>query len=573
MKKLSLTIVLTLFVLTSVNSQSSAIRLTFTAQDNNDNYIELGEIKIINRTQGGDTTLYYPDTVLVLNNVGINDLYKPGEFILQQNYPNPVIDKTTIDIYVPAEDKVCITVSDIYGRRLISSQHKLISGMHSFIFSTGSEKVYFLTATWRGHSQSIKIISSGANNNCLLDYSGYQSLEVKLKSESRSSGFPFRIGDTLWYIGYATTLAGALGSDLIEDKPLSDNTYIFEITEGMPCPDVQTVTYQGKTYNTVLIGDQCWLKENLNVGIRINGSNNQMDNGVVEKYCYNDIEENCNIYGGLYQWDEMMQYTILEGAQGICPAGWHIPTDHEWKILEGTVDSQYPISNPKWDSIGWRGYDAGESLKSANGWYSDGNGTDLYGFIGLPGGYRSSYDGDSYRLSEGGYLSSSSQYDSYYAWYRYLNYDNTDVYRGYDDKNAGISVRCLQNPNGNIIKIHNVAANAGDQITVEVEIINKDAFSGFQFDISLPAGFIYQSASIQIYRTIDHVIFANILPGNLLRVLASSPTNAQFTGNSGIICTFVLNTPSTPGSYILHPEGDIPELINLKTIDGTVTLW
>ena len=73
------------------------------------------------------------------------------------------------------------------------------------------------------------------------------------------------------------------------------------------------------------------------------------DNGTMEKYCYNNEPDSCTKYGGLYQWDEMMQYTTQQGVQGICPPGWHLPTDEEWKVLEGAVDSQYGIGDPEWD--------------------------------------------------------------------------------------------------------------------------------------------------------------------------------------------------------------------------------
>lgn len=75
----------------------------------------------------------------------------------------------------------------------------------------------------------------------------------------------------------------------------------------------------GQTYNTVLIGTQCWMAENLNIGTMINGSSDQTDNATIEKYCYNNKTANCDTYGGLYQWTEMMQYVMTEGAQGICP--------------------------------------------------------------------------------------------------------------------------------------------------------------------------------------------------------------------------------------------------------------
>lgn len=106
--------------------------------------------------------------------------------------------------------------------------------------------------------------------------------------------------------------------------------------DGSPCPDTPTVTYSGKTYNTIQIADQCWLKENLDVGTMIesnSGYDDQTNNGTIEKYCYDNDPNNCNTYGGLYQWNEAMQYVISEGAQGICPSGWHIPPQSEMQTL------------------------------------------------------------------------------------------------------------------------------------------------------------------------------------------------------------------------------------------------
>ena len=84
----------------------------------------------------------------------------------------------------------------------------------------------------------------------------------------------------------------------------------------------------------------------------IHGTMEQSNNGIIEKYCYNNEPDSCTKYGGLYQWNEMMQYTTQQGAQGICPPGWHLPTDEEWKVLEGAVDSQYGIGDPEWDNCG-----------------------------------------------------------------------------------------------------------------------------------------------------------------------------------------------------------------------------
>jgi uncharacterized protein (TIGR02145 family) len=91
-------------------------------------------------------------------------------------------------------------------------------------------------------------------------------------------------------------------------------------------------------YKAVRIGTQIWMAENLNCGEMILSYDNQSDNQIIEKYCYDNNSENCKIYGGLYQWDEMMQYNSSEEdatgtEQGICPVGWHVPTNYEVDTL------------------------------------------------------------------------------------------------------------------------------------------------------------------------------------------------------------------------------------------------
>ncbi len=113
-----------------------------------------------------------------------------------------------------------------------------------------------------------------------------------------------------------------------------ERTINLQLTSfNLVCPETPTVTYAGKIYNTVQIGNQCWLKENLDVGVMINSSDMPSDNGVIEKYCYNNDKNNSDVYGALYTWDEAMQYETKKGAQGICPEGWHIPTIDEFRAL------------------------------------------------------------------------------------------------------------------------------------------------------------------------------------------------------------------------------------------------
>jgi len=180
-----------------------------------------------------------------------------------------------------------------------------------------------------------------------------------------------------------------------------------------------------------LIGAKCWFVQNLNIGIRINGSLEQTDNQDIEKYCYFDLESNCDIYGDLYQGDEMMQYTATEGIQGICPAGWHLPTDGEWTVLTTYLGGE--------DVAGGKMKEAGTAH-----WSSPNTGaTNSSGFTALPGGARD-YDGSFNGITYNAYFWSSTEYSTTHAWYRYLYYYDVAVFRNYYGKVSGFSSRCCQ---------------------------------------------------------------------------------------------------------------------------------
>ena len=232
----------------------------------------------------------------------------------------------------------------------------------------------------------------------------------------------------------------------ILDAPIANETYTFQFATNISCPGIPTVIYEGQVYNTIQIFSQCWLKENLNVGTMIPGIQEMSNNSVIEKYCYNNEQDSCTKYGGLYQWDEMMQYSaqLVLGAQSICPPGWHLPTDEEWRVLEGAVDSQYGIGDNTWDDIAYRGYDAGTNLKTTSDWYYNGNGTDLFGFSGLPGGFRV-YDGFFIEVGiRSFWWSSTEYYYNFYAWHRNFNYYSPEVARYHYQKDSGFSARCLR---------------------------------------------------------------------------------------------------------------------------------
>jgi uncharacterized protein (TIGR02145 family) len=85
--------------------------------------------------------------------------------------------------------------------------------------------------------------------------------------------------------------------------------------------------------NSVCIGDRIWMKQNLNEGVMINSSKSQTNNGVIEKYCYDNDPLKCDTYGGLYQWDEMLKYVYWNGDTSFCPTDYHVPNNNEWTNL------------------------------------------------------------------------------------------------------------------------------------------------------------------------------------------------------------------------------------------------
>ena len=196
---------------------------------------------------------------------------------------------------------------------------------------------------------------------------------------------------------------------------------------GQPFTDAR----DGKVYTTVSIGSQCWMAENLNVGVRIDGFQDQANNSIIEKYCYNDDNTNCNTYGALYQWNEAMQYLTTPGVQGICPTGWHLPSDAEWTALTDFLGGE-SIAGGKMKETG-----------TAHWLYPNTGATNSSGFTALPGGNRDN-NGYFVNLTTTASFWSSTEYSSTRAWHRHLYYDNEGVTRCYYNTKAdGFSARCV----------------------------------------------------------------------------------------------------------------------------------
>ena len=205
------------------------------------------------------------------------------------------------------------------------------------------------------------------------------------------------------------------------------------------------VDVDGNVYTTVTIGSQVWMKENLKTSKYRNGDPIPTNLTVAAwtatttgAYAiYNNDAANNTTHGKLYNW-----YAVVD-SRNLCPIGWHVPSDGEWKTLEISLG----MSTTDADLTGGRGtaQNVGGKLKStSNLWNTPNTGaTNFSGFSGLPGGTRYS-DGIYYGIGLGGYWWSSAEYSSTNAWNRNLNYTNGYSARYDDLKYYGFSVRCLR---------------------------------------------------------------------------------------------------------------------------------
>ena len=203
--------------------------------------------------------------------------------------------------------------------------------------------------------------------------------------------------------------------------------------------------YDGNHYNAVLIGNQIWMAENLKVTHYPNGDPiplvtnntdwaNLADTNTDDAYCFYNNDANSN-YGVLYTYaaaigDNWTRDNTVN--QGVCPDGWHLPTDAEWQELVDYLGGS-TIAGGKMKETGtlhWNGPNTGATNES--------------GFSALPGGFRNTGNGLFYEAGTYGYWWSATEYSSTHAYGRFLGYGSAEVGRNNYVKSDGFSVRCIK---------------------------------------------------------------------------------------------------------------------------------
>ena len=340
------------------------------------------------------------------------------------------------------------------GTMVYQESHSLTSnaqGLVSCVVGNGVvSQGNFANVNWDSGSKFLHVMmGSGAAQ---VDLGTQQMLSVPYALNAASTNVTISAtGDTLSIGGNSVIVPGisaansnssistsGLGSQLLPGNATCANEYI-SVTG---CGGQSSLTYEGRTYDLVEIGGQCWFADNLATDQYRNGDpiltgldNATWLNTTSGAYAiYNNDPVNDATYGKLYNW-----YTTVD-TRGLCPTGWHVPTDCEWMYLEVSLGMSGSIQ----EAIGFRGTNEGGALKATTMWTSPNTGaTNSSGFTALPGG-SSDVNGDFYEIGDEGAWWSSSEYSSGGASVRILTYFSSSVHRGLNGKQYGFSVRCVR---------------------------------------------------------------------------------------------------------------------------------
>ena len=375
---------------------------------------------------------------IIQTTVNDNPLVYPYTFGLLQNYPNPFNPSTVIGYELLKPSHISIEIYNILGQKVKT----LVNG-----FQNSSDQVI-----WNGTNNMGRRVPAGLYIYSLKAEGKIESRKMLLINGNQGSMYTA-----------SSSYRGELISKQVLHKQLS-NQYVLTVTRnniahyeqlGIEITDsitidvmvTRTVTdIDCNVYQTVKIGDQWWMAENLKVTHYRNGYDilnvtsdsawSNLSSGAYCVYANNEIYKDS--YGYLYNW-----YAVND-SNNIAPEGWHVPTDDEWKQLEMYLG----MSRSEADGTGFRGIDEGGKIKEAGTthWNSPNSGaTNESGLSTLPGGACCDYDGICRYMGRYGVYWSSTESRSITAWDRSLSYTSSDIYRISNTKRSGYSVRCVKN--------------------------------------------------------------------------------------------------------------------------------
>ena len=217
--------------LVSLATFAQTVTLTFTAKDAGNHHVQLNRVAITNLSKSWQETIFWPDTVLIMQNgTGVEDYIESDGFALSQNNPNPFSKTTDVSLTVAEAGAVTLEISDVNGhtvetQNLASTQ----PGIHQFHITLSTAGTYIMTARQNGQTSSIKMVCYGGGGANTIDYLGMvQTITYVLKSSTNN---PFNFGDIMEYVGYATINGTEVESQRITQAQGASQTFTLQFAE------------------------------------------------------------------------------------------------------------------------------------------------------------------------------------------------------------------------------------------------------------------------------------------------------------------------------------------------------
>lgn len=444
--------------------------LTFTARKTNYDWLKLDSVIIRNLDREWEETIIWSDTLLILTHSTYIDDFSLHEFRFYQTGSNPFNGNTSVCLSLPVAEKVNLQLTNLHGKVILEWSGFLSEGIHQFQLTLSAPQLHILSCYAHKSKQSIKLVNTTKGNNSnRIDYVGAVSTPHHLFSNTKGiSSNIFYPGDEMEYTGYCVQERVSYNTSITQNQWSDDTiTFVFPVIESKTCAQIPFVSdFEGNIYTTVQIGKQCWLRENLKSTIYADGEplilgDTIHDHDIPFYYRYAHSDSIAAIYGMLYTWAAAMRGNAPASdsmhVQGVCPNGWHIPTDEEWCEMEFVLapnsDCEDPVSYFGGSDFLAQQLCAPRLWASDNAtrqnmpgyWNTDSLNFNTSGFSALPAGQ---YEhGAFFGLQWGAMFWTATEYEfnNLDAMRRYIYTNNTGVNRLKKEKCHGFSVRCVFN--------------------------------------------------------------------------------------------------------------------------------
>lgn len=359
-------------------------------------------------------------------------------------YPNPCNGDANLVFSNYQKEEVEVTIHNVFGQLLAFQRQEILSGTHRFHVKFPTSGIYYVSLLSSIKRISCKVVCTIEKSQiCGINYEGYEltnsfNNNMPIKSTTTEKIITYTFGDRLRY-----SVFSGKNNTIITDSPTTDKIYRVEFFE---CTDPDK-----NSYPIVKIGKQWWMAKNLAYLPYVSNPITCFPAIYVSNYYGTDVvaakkSVNYKIYGALYNWySAMSSYSSDDsnpnGVLDICPVNWHLPSDDEWEQLAKYIsDTKGPF-----EKSGNNWFHMAKYLGSTSNWYNDGNGTDDFGFSGLPGGYAIPTPGNVFGgLTYYGHWWSCTNKTGDFTWQRHISHGMGQFMNGGGDRSIGFSVRCIK---------------------------------------------------------------------------------------------------------------------------------